>query len=207
MANPLHIHSPNHSQPDRHRATADLLHRLLCLPDAYPWEPENPATEDYYTALESELPGNADNWEVDSRANFWSLLDAQWQRCDQDRKDQAVTQPSPTEVLLQRFQSFPRQLLADIAARATQLAQDSMLKSQTANTTLADNLVQCVQQAFPHWSEDDLYVLARPYAYAMRSTSNTPTPEGDWEHLSELEQVRLCLAVAKAALECQHGQG
>ncbi|MGA1264605.1 MAG: hypothetical protein ACO331_12005 [Prochlorothrix sp.] len=192
MANPLHIPSPDHNQ-----ATAELLHLLLCPPDAYPWDPQDPDTEDYYAALEAELP---EDFTADSRANFWTLLDAQWQHLDQQR------QASPAEALLQQFQSFPRQLLADIAARATTLAQDWGAESQAATTTLADHLVQCVQHAFPQWSTDDLYVLARPYAYAMRSTQAAPTPIGEWEQLSELEQVRLSLAVAKAALEQQQGQ-
>lgn len=197
MANPLHIPSPDHNQ-----ATAELLHRLICLPDAYPWEPQDPATESYYAALEAELP---EDFSADNRETFWSLLDAQWQKFDQP-----LNPAASAVALLEQFQSFPRQLLADIAARATQLAQnltqEAGAEAAVATTTLADHLVQCVQQAFPNWSVDDLYVLARPYAYAMRSTTAAPTPEGDWEQLSELEQVRLSLAVAKAALEQQQAQ-
>ncbi|MCS6814178.1 MAG: hypothetical protein NZ772_11540, partial [Cyanobacteria bacterium] len=35
-----------------------------------------------------------------------------------------------------------------------------------ANLSLADRLIACVQDVLPSWNSDDLYVIARPLAYA-----------------------------------------
>ncbi|WP_017712908.1 hypothetical protein [Prochlorothrix hollandica] len=181
MANPLNTPSPT-----QHQATADLMHRLIHPTVPYPWQPQDLATDDYYDALEADLP---DDVIADSRASFWQNLDSQWQQID----GSPGLESTSLTALIQGFQGVPRQLLADIATQAVQLTAES--------STLADRLVACVQQLFPQWSTDDLYVLARPYAYAMRSAPTDLTPQGDWENLSEVDRVRLTLAVAKAALE------
>jgi hypothetical protein len=66
--------------------------------------------------------------------------------------------------------------------------------------------VQCVQDALPNLAEDDLYVLARPLAYAMRG-NDAPIESTlervrsiEWDALSDVEQARLSLAIARFAL-------
>ena len=71
--------------------------------------------------------------------------------------------------------------------------------------SLADQMVECVLDILPQWDEEDLQVLARPLAYAMRDAD----PEGVelvmatqrlWAELSEIEQARVGLAVARYAI-------
>jgi hypothetical protein len=51
-----------------------------------------------------------------------------------------------------------------------------------------------------------LLVLARPYAYAMRSEPDTENIDNlarsiDWQELSEMEQAKLTMLVTKYALD------
>jgi hypothetical protein len=65
-----------------------------------------------------------------------------------------------------------------------------------------------VQDCLPSWGEEDLQVLARPFAYAMRG-SETEMLEvalrsvrcAEWADLSSIEQARLSLALARYALD------
>ncbi|HCF26280.1 MAG TPA: hypothetical protein DEV81_03430, partial [Cyanobacteria bacterium UBA11049] len=58
-----------------------------------------------------------------------------------------------------------------------------------------------------NWAEDDLLILARPFAVAMRSP-DTATVESqlshvscqNWANVSEIEQARASLAIARYAL-------
>ncbi len=71
---------------------------------------------------------------------------------------------------------------------------------------LADQMVECVLDILPQWAEEDLQVLARPLAYAMRDAN----PSGvelvmatrrPWAGLlSEIERARVSLAVARYAI-------
>ena len=51
------------------------------------------------------------------------------------------------------------------------------------------------------WAEDDLRVFARPLAYAMRGEVASEPSSNDWAALSEIEQAKLTLAIAKYAME------
>ncbi|EAW39221.1 hypothetical protein [Lyngbya sp. PCC 8106] len=97
----------------------------------------------------------------------------------------------------------PQDLLQRLAKRAIHLNQ----QLQDARSTLAEQLVQCTQEILPHWQEEDLQVLARPFAYAMRGAETEPgdstlnsTPTKPWKELSEIEQARMGLAIARYAL-------
>jgi len=102
--------------------------------------------------------------------------------------------------LSQRFAAFmPEAWLEAIANTARQVFP--------SNLSFADQLVMCVKPLLPDWAEEDLLVFARPWAYAMRGTSEPAdqvTPRGvrpvEWRELSQMEQVRLSLAVAHSAL-------
>ncbi|MCY7276196.1 MAG: hypothetical protein LH702_21280, partial [Phormidesmis sp. CAN_BIN44] len=102
--------------------------------------------------------------------------------------------------LAQKFASVPQTLLAAIARQAQKVVETS--------NSLADQLVQCVQDVLPTWADDDLQVLARPLAYAMRSdgadvvdaTVNSVRPIA-WNDLSETEQARMSLAIARYAID------
>ncbi len=75
------------------------------------------------------------------------------------------------------------------------------------NLSLGEKLVRCVLALQPQWAEEDLQVLARPLAYAMRGneTAAIESTLAGVRHappaeLTEIEQARLILAVAPYAL-------
>ena len=99
--------------------------------------------------------------------------------------------------LREKFARVPQDFLASIA----QSVQNATVKYQS----LADQMVECVLDILPQWAEEDLQVLARPLAYAMRDAD----PSGvelvmatrrPWAELSEIEQARVSLAVARYAI-------
>ncbi len=157
---------------------------------AYPWNPTDPSAESFLLELEREF--SLDDWddsEVVSRSSdFFNQLDGLW----------AATDLKTT--LAQKFASVPQTLLAAIARQAQKVVETS--------NSLADQLVQCVQDVLPAWADDDLQVLARPLAYAMRSdgadvveaTVNS-VRRLEWSDLSETEQARMSLAIARYAID------
>ncbi|MBW4578521.1 MAG: hypothetical protein KME42_02985 [Tildeniella nuda ZEHNDER 1965/U140] len=155
----------------------------------YVWNPATPESEPFFTALEQALP--LDDWKVDEVATRSNVFFAQ--------VNQLWSTASLQESLMQRFATrVPQQLLTAIATRAQHVLSSSI--------SLADQLVQCVQEALPNLAEDDLYVLARPLAHAMRG-NDTPIEATlnrvrsvEWDALSEVEQARLSLAIARYAL-------
>jgi len=94
---------------------------------------------------------------------------------------------------------MPQTWLEAIANKARQVF--------STNLPLAEQLVLCVKPLLNNWAEEDLLVFARPLAYAMRGASHSESeaPFGivqprEWTDLSQMEQVRLTLAVAHSAL-------
>ena len=96
-------------------------------------------------------------------------------------------------VLMRKFATVPQAVIAAIAAQAE--------KMSAASGELADKLIGCVQETLPMWAEDDLRVFARPLAYAMRGEVASEPSSKDWTELSEIEQAKLTLAIAKYAME------
>ena len=158
---------------------------------AYPWDPASPESEPFFTELEQDF--SLDDWdaqEISTRSNaFFNQVNQLWS---------AVT---VQEILNQRFASrIPENLLMAISNRAQQVLMST--------ATLADQLVNCVDSILPNLAQDDLYVLARPLAYAMRNgesrraidTTLEKVRPVAWEELSDIEQARLSLAIARCAL-------
>lgn len=162
----------------------------------YVWNPAAPESESFFTALEQELP--LDDWNVAEVATRSGVFFAQ--------VEQLWSTATLQETLMQRFATrIPQQLLTAIATRAQQVLLSSV--------SLADQLVQCVQDVMPTLAEDDLYVLARPLAHAMRGNDSPveATLERvrlvEWDALSDFDQARLSLAIARyalAELEAKH---
>jgi hypothetical protein len=156
---------------------------------AYPWNPTDPAAEDF---LATETVSLFEDWqpaELAGRADaFFAQLEPLWSTASLQTK------------LAQRFVGVPQTFLAAIARYAQQVATESK--------TLADQLVQCVQQVVPSVATDDLYVMARPLAFSMRNGSGQVVEsirqscaQEDWQQLSSLSQARLGLAIARYALD------
>ena len=199
------------------QAQAELELLQLILQDStsyYPCNPAEPEAEAYFAALEQEVVAG---WlEEDFAAPIQKLaaqFDQLWKTVDgtaTDRSETAGSEIAGSETATQRlintefFQRFatqvPQQMLDAIVQRAQQVI--------SSNLTLADQLVHAVQDCLPSWEEEDLQVLARPFAYAMRG-SETEMLEvalrsvrcAEWTELSGIEQARLSLAIARYAID------
>jgi hypothetical protein len=120
--------------------------------------------------------------ELDAKSNaFFGVMDQLWE-------------PDLLAVLSRKFVTVPRDLLNAIADRVSQLG--------TTSGELADQLIACAQSVLPQWAEEDLRVFARPMVYAMRGEApKTDLPGKDWDVLSEIEQAKLTLTIAKYAID------
>jgi hypothetical protein len=166
----------------------ELLEALLEEDNSncYPWNPTEVEAEAYFVNLESEF--ELDDWsdeEIRSRSErFFHQLDACF--------------PSLPASLAERFAArVPTAWLEAIAQKAQALVD--------ANLSVADQLVQCVQELLPNWTQDDLLVLARPVAFAMREEAeavdgSSVVRSAEWQELSEVERVRLSMAAARYAI-------
>jgi hypothetical protein len=177
-------------------AQTELLEALLQEEESlYPWNPAEVAAEAYF--LEQEQSFILEDWseeEITERSQqLFSQLDACWTML-------AVTPETLKASLFAKFAtSVPQGWLEAIAHRAHQLAASPL--------SLADQLVDCVQQLLPNWAEEDLLVISRPFAYAMRGTTDSVVDstlstiqQRAWTELSAMEQVRLSMAIARYAI-------
>lgn len=182
-----------HVSPFQAQAELELLQLILDEPMTYPWNPAAPEADSYFAELEQEVlkAGWTSEELMEQGLFFAAQLDQLWS-----------TAPTPARSdLFQRFaEQMPQQLFDRILDRARQVIAQ--------HNTLADQMVACVQGCLPGWDDEDLYVLARPFAYAMRGSE----PEAlestlqsvrctEWEALSSVEQARLTLAVARYAID------
>ncbi|MBF2046297.1 MAG: hypothetical protein EDM05_051440 [Leptolyngbya sp. IPPAS B-1204] len=209
-------HNPSRPSmfPFQAQAELELLQLMLqgepiqypCEPEEsylYPWNPIAPEADAYFDALEEEIVKAG--WSVEELAEqgqrlsnyleqVWSAPEFGFAPATQTTADTACVH------LLQQFAAqVPQQLLETIARRARQV--------MTSNLSLADQMVQCVQECLPNWAEEDLQVLARPFAYAMRGTDTEMLEAAlrsvrcaAWTELSGIEQARLSLAIARYAI-------
>lgn len=166
----------------------DLLEVLLFEDKCYPWNPAARESEAFFAELELNL---LPDWqdEAETQGNSEALFNQFHEKWTQIS---VSTADNLEQSLSERFANFiPQAWLVAIANRAR--------TTISTNISLADQLVQCVKPLLPSWTEEDLFVLARPLAYAMRGKA-TPTRSVEWTELSPMEQVRLSLTVAHSAL-------
>jgi hypothetical protein len=182
------------SQPDHDNLSeAELMDCLLAATTAeYPWNPADTATADYYAQSDSQF--SLDDWSDEEIAHrsesFFTKIQSCW--------DTPVTK-SPLAALTAKFgDRVPQQWLAQIAANVSELA--------TSNLEPVEQLVRSVGNLLSNWANDDLLVMARPYAYAMRCNPGVDNPDNivralDWEQLSELERAKLTILMAQYAID------
>ena len=157
---------------------------------AYPWQPSDPAADSFFNQLDESFSwAGWENNEIERRSQaFYHHLDHLW------------TVAPLQAALAKKFVTVPQALLQTIARKAQQLANSS--------SALADQLLLCVNEVLPQWAPEDLQVLARPLAYAMRN-DDTSVVEAtlksirllDWSELSDLEQARMSLVIARYAID------
>lgn len=185
--------APNHLS----QAEAELMDCLLASPAAnYPWNPADPETEEYYTQTDADF--SLDDWsdeEIGQKSqSFFASIQSCWD--DVPSSEPAI---SPLAALTAKFGArVPQQWLSQIAANVSNLA--------TSNLEPVEQLVQSVQGLLSNWATDDLLVMARPYAYAMRCNTGVDNPENivrslDWAELSEIERAKFTILIAQYALD------
>jgi hypothetical protein len=185
------------SQLDRNDLSeAELMDCLLAASTAeYPWNPADPETGEYYA--KSDLQFSLDDWSddeiVQKSQSFFTSIQSCW---DAPTLNAGV---SPLAELTAKFgERVPQQWLVQIAAHVSILA--------TSSLEPVDRLVRSVEDLLSNWASDDLLVMARPYAYAMRCNPGVDNPDNivrplDWEQLSELERAKLTILIAQCAID------
>ena len=170
------------------QAQMELLATIVQTDVAYPWNPAQLESESYLADLDQEfalLDSFSDSDIAEKSQVLFAQLEQVWLATDLQKS------------LGEKFARVPQDFLTRIA----QSVQNATVKYQS----LADQMVECVLDILPQWAEEDLQVLARPLAYAMRDAD----PEGVelvmatqrlWAELSEIEQARVGLAVARYAI-------
>lgn len=182
----------------------ELLEALLASEDAiYPWNPADVCSEAYFDDLEQQF--NRQDFSasklIENANNFYHNLDKIWgQTVAETENIKNNTVNYLQKALSNAFSVIPELLLMKIAQKATVVLM--------VEKSASEKLVECVQTLLPNWDRDDLLVLARPFAYYMRSsepdklTSVIKDLENrDWSNLSEIEQAKISLAIANYALE------
>jgi hypothetical protein len=170
------------------QAQMDLLATIVQTDVAYPWNPAQLESESYLTALDQEF-ALSDTFSDSDIAQKSQVLFAQL--------EQVWLTTALQKSLREKFARVPQDFLTRIA----QSVQNATVKYQS----LADQMVECVLDILPQWAEEDLQVLARPLAYAMRDVDSegaqlVMATRRPWAQLSEIEQARVSLAVARYAI-------
>ncbi|MEL6319187.1 MAG: hypothetical protein AAFQ57_00855 [Cyanobacteria bacterium J06626_14] len=187
------------SSSDANGVQQDLLHLVLEDEASYPWEATTPASVEFFDRLESEWITEQTSEELGSirahESSFFAELEQQWTVAAETSSADSVNAN-----LAQHFgDRVPQAMLAGIAQQAQAIF--------STQQPMAEQLVQCVQNLLSGLSTDDLLVLARPYAYAMRGNESDALEAAlrsvrcaAWTELSGVEQARLSLAIARYTL-------
>ncbi|MGF1481286.1 MAG: hypothetical protein ACFB4I_17680 [Cyanophyceae cyanobacterium] len=173
------------------RQTIDESRAEITTEDsAYPWNPAAPEADAYYSRLEQtfSLTDCFEPEEIDQQAEaFFGQLQQCWEAVDAE-----------IEVSLSaRFSNAPVSWLEIIARRAKDFIGTSFSRVQ--------QLVECVKPLFADWAEEDLTLLARPIAQAIRGDSQFKKTA--WEELSAADKARLSMAIAHYALTYLQTEG
>ncbi|NET56900.1 MAG: hypothetical protein F6K47_12265 [Symploca sp. SIO2E6] len=172
------------------QAQLELLEALLQVQDErYPWNPAEPEAQAYFEELERGCilePWQDEEEITGASQEFFEQLEQCW-------LSPFIAEIDPLRASLseQFAKIIPQVWLEAIASQAQEVF--------SSNMSPVEQLVSCVQPLLPDWGKDDLLVLARPLAYAMRGRPEL-VKIAEWTELSQMEQVRLSLAVARSAL-------
>lgn len=187
------------------QADLELLEVLLESEDGtYPWNPADQHSDEYFLQLEQQFQmEDVLNEELTARSQaFYNQLDTMWSGLFNSRHYKCNTKAFVSNLQKTLQTSFascvPQDWMAKIAQKATEIFDSQQI--------IGEQLVQCVQAVLPHWEAEDLSVMARPLAYAMRSGTQSEKSALDifsnreWATLSEIEKAKVSLAIAYYAL-------
>lgn len=186
----------------------ELLEALLEPDDAvYPWNPADDESEAYFSELEQQFA--MQDWldeDLSAKSSdFYDKLDHLWSAVSNNSTAESQAPQGVTDSLQMTLNSVfahtvPQTLLQAIAQKA--------VVSFSPQKSLAEQIVQCVQSVLPSWDVDDLFVLARPFAYAMRSRESPEVmshisrlQKREWLTLSEIEKAKVSVAIAYYAFQ------
>lgn len=204
MANQTNGSDTFHSIPSQ--GDLEFLEALLEPDDAtYPWNPADAESENYFAQLEQqfELKDLLDEELTTRSQSFYNRLDTLWSN-NFNSKSYKCTKSSLVANLQKNLQAgfaghVPQDWIKIIAQKAAEIFNSGQ--------SMGEQLVECVESVLPSWDTDDLLVMARPFAYAMRSgeqqnvNSLVENAENrEWTNLSEVEKAKVTLAVASQAL-------
>ena len=192
----------------------EFLSTLLEAEDnTYPWNPADEYSEEYFCEIEKQfsMQDVLDEEITERSRSFYNKIDNLW---SQNLNTSYYKCSTKTSVVTNLKESL-------LSAFATQIPQEWLEKIalEASNTfksrkSLGEQLVGCVQAVLPQWAAEDLNVMARPYAFAMRdgqtpSTKSAlkPLNERSWSALSEVEQAKVSLLVAYQALQELNNSG
>ncbi|MCC5898776.1 MAG: hypothetical protein JJU32_12800 [Phormidium sp. BM_Day4_Bin.17] len=168
---------PSTCSSSQTQAELDLLETVLFGDDVtYPWNPGECEALDETVALGEPL--KVDDLNLGDRSPvFFEQLDS-------------------CMVYASLCERFGSQVPTSILKRLCDLA-----KQTRPEQSPLERLVACVADVLPQWPREDLQVLARPLACAMRGQSRTERlSDRPWQELSSLEKARLSLAIAQVTL-------
>lgn len=183
-------------------------------------------TTNFYSANKQQMELDLlDAITLDDLPYLWNPLDQETETCLDDLCKEFRLEDLPQGMIENGSKNFFAQLenvwslnnlKKSLGEKFGERAPESILNklaelviSLGERGNLAEQLVNCVGQIFPQWNLEDLQVLARPLAYAMRSSQNEDAVTSSiatirmipWEQLSEVEQARLSLAMTRFALD------
>ncbi|WP_017315410.1 hypothetical protein [Mastigocladopsis repens] len=185
----------------------ELLEVLLAADDeTYPWNPADEESENYFAQIEQQFQlEDVLDEELTTRSQaFYNRLDTLWSNNFNSKHYKCNTKPSVLATLQKNLHagfpaSVPQDWITAIAQKAAEIFSSGQSKGE--------QLVECVQSVLPNWETDDLLVMARPFAYAMRSGERQNVNSvvdnvgnREWTNLSEIEKAKVSLAVAYQAL-------
>lgn len=181
-----------------------LLDSLVIDEVAYPWNPADPESETYFQAIEQDLSLEelTDEALATSVPTWVAQLEQVWSEVDSEDHPARGAIEQLKEVISGKFADLvPIAWLEAIAHQASKVQTGGQ---ELKPISLTEQLVQCVQTVLPDWSKEDLQVLARPYGFAMRGNPQESTlavaENRQWTELSDIERVRVSLAIARYAL-------
>ncbi|PIG95036.1 hypothetical protein [Gloeocapsopsis sp. IPPAS B-1203] len=180
-------------------AQLDLLEALLSSENAtYPWNPADPEAAVYFEEQDQLAIELLSQEEIKTRSQqFHSELEKTWYKVTFNRNN--FSNASCKRDWQHFFTAFvPQGWLEAIACQAQQVCHNQ--------SSLAEKLVDCVRGLLPSLVEEDLLVLARPFASATHSAKQESenaisyVQQRKWDELSEIEQAKASLAIARYAL-------
>jgi cell division septum initiation protein DivIVA len=199
-------HSFDNFQPLCSPTHLELLEALLDEDATYPWNPSQPESDDYFCRAEhqSKIQDLLDEELTARSQSFYNQLDTLWSHVSAKQHYNCNVAVGFVTQLKENLQKqiaakVPHELIERIAEKAAEIFNPQQ--------SMGEQLVSCVQSILPSWGSDDLTVLARPFAYAMRNSEThsletvlDKVGEDDWQNISEIEQARISVAIAYYAL-------